>query len=291
MTTENYTLYTKDDPNGRFAVTASTITVSGLTRNEEARIYDNKGVAHFGDFTHDIDATATVLNVYPSAGYIWAVANSVGGFFDWWGVANALNIYFFYAGTPSIVIADSLEQTTDLGAIGVGTNYYLRITRLGATVQCFIYSDSGRTVLVDTISVATNAGQTYQFVYSPDTINTGQNNACSYELANLDLNEAVTTTTTTSTTTTSTTTTSTTTTTTTTTSVPTTTTTSTTTTTVPTTTTSTTTTSTTTTSTTTTSTTTVIPELILSISSVLSTDLSISSSLAENLTISSTLSQ
>ena len=52
---EDYTTYTENDSNGRFAVTANKITVTGLAKNEDANIYYDFGADYFsGDFNHEL---------------------------------------------------------------------------------------------------------------------------------------------------------------------------------------------------------------------------------------------
>ena len=55
MLYEDFTTYTVQDVNNRFIITTNKIDVNNMPRNEDAWVYKDAGVAHFGsDFEHDV---------------------------------------------------------------------------------------------------------------------------------------------------------------------------------------------------------------------------------------------
>src|SRR3990172_12759017 len=53
MAYEDFTTYTEVDPNNRFSVATNVITITELTRTEDAYIYKDQSAGHFsGDFEH-----------------------------------------------------------------------------------------------------------------------------------------------------------------------------------------------------------------------------------------------
>jgi hypothetical protein len=200
---ENFTLYTEVDPNGHISKTSTDITFTNLDRNEDAYVYDDKDAGHFaGDFEHDIDIEIT--------------SNDAGTFFASWSMTNlvddlngirlaggdALSItYSFPVGKFDIVLReiDSGTMYTDFLETSSYLNipFYLEIERdesIGTygTLFCRIYSDSGRTTLIDTLSVALHTSKKdFQYIYGLQSWNSGSAFKVSGISSNLDLQEAI----------------------------------------------------------------------------------------------------
>ncbi|GAI56146.1 unnamed protein product, partial [marine sediment metagenome] len=94
MALEDYREYTEVDPNHHISVSKNHIDFN--CRNDEtAYVYKDKGVNHFGDFTHLLQIKANSFGLY-SFGCVWALANDLE---NCWGFESkaltALSLRFF----------------------------------------------------------------------------------------------------------------------------------------------------------------------------------------------------
>jgi len=188
--TEDYTTYNKLDPNSRFSITASQITITGLTTNEDARVWADKGADHFGatfEHWHDVrrDSSSGTKNWIP----LWAVSNVEDDARYWflnYSQAAALTQYF-----GQLRLYEYENRGSDLSVnLDTSTWYYLVIERTGETaLQCEIYSDASRTTLVDTLSVSLPSGRRYRYVFAVNSYNDGGSDTFTGYVANLDLKE------------------------------------------------------------------------------------------------------
>ncbi len=197
MALEDFTTYTEVDPNGRYAVAANQITVTNLNRDDNAFVYSDKGAGHFGTtFVHNVDGrmdSGTSTN--GGIGVFWDVSNTVA---DAQTVLNGsgqiilVRLYWFT--TRRILIQNGEPSASDqwIGVV-LGTWYYCTAERTGDTTFEFrIYSDSGRTTLIDTLTLSITVGRAYRYVMGANSFDTNQNTRLfNGAFANLDLNEAV----------------------------------------------------------------------------------------------------
>ncbi|MGB6873341.1 MAG: hypothetical protein WBE46_04275 [Dehalococcoidia bacterium] len=202
MATENLTTYTEVDPNSRIGVTAARSAVTGLTRNEDAYLYKDKGAGRFsGDFEHLIDCRVDSGNnvglLYP-----WALANlidDVAGI----GASGDLLGCNLYVVSPTRVDIYLHEWIAGVhyGSAGYqgapATTYYLKIKRdesVGTygTLYCYIYSNAARTNLLATLSLALHEKEDFRYIYATNTYNDANAAAITGWCENLDLQEGAT---------------------------------------------------------------------------------------------------
>jgi len=201
MAKEDFTTYTEVDPNSRITVTADRSEWAGLDKNEDAYVYDDKGVNHFdGDFEH-------LLTIYADTGVEGAhvVPWALGNVIDSWIPMHddrCLSISIFYPSTdaPRLDLDEwvgGVRQARDSVNINIDTPYYLTIKRdenVGTygTLYCYIYSDAARTNLVTTLSIALSEKADYRYIYVTQSAN---NNTTPYTQSgyseDLDLQEVV----------------------------------------------------------------------------------------------------
>jgi len=181
MATEDYTTYTESDPSGELTVVAAKIDWADVRRDEGVWVYDDFGAAYFsGDFTHEVECE---LSADGGTGWsaIWGMANAIDTFdsiadIDHFNVSIEGN-----SGSPFIGLRerDSSTNYSDNYGISLGVRYYLSIERNEAvgtygTIYCKIYSDSGRTTLLDTLSVTLHTSKKdFQYLYGYNCLNTG----------------------------------------------------------------------------------------------------------------------
>lgn len=196
MATEDFTAYTEVDPNSRITVTSSRVTWASLPRNEDAYVYADKGVGHFaGDFEH-------LLTIRDE------MSGDATGLVAFYVLANAVDDVFALYFSHRLVQLDVINGTIRLGcgnsssfpldftsAYGGAFTRYLEIERdesIGTygTMYCRIYTDSGRTMLEDTLSITLTTEKTdWRYVYPCATSNSGTTVARSGFSENLDLQE------------------------------------------------------------------------------------------------------
>jgi len=194
MGTEDFTTYTEVDPNSHISVTSTTIDAD-VYENEEAYVYADKGADHFGAaFEHDIEVTPDDWSSYWSEMGFGILTNVVDGWKDLRNLSKqAVGIQLY--GNPSAItfyIRDCEDGSNDSGgAVAEGTTRYLTIERTSETdIEARIYSDSGRTTLVDTISTTITSGRRYRYIMPASSYHVGQAQEAFATVANLDLNEA-----------------------------------------------------------------------------------------------------
>lgn len=200
---EDFTTYTITDP-GPLTVTSTKVDVATLLDSQVARVYKDMGAGHFsGDYEHLITVYCNSSTITGLCNVVWGVANVNNGDVALNGFGNDSNWLRMYeetASTASLFLQESdggLTYTDTNTSLSLDTPYYLKCKRdesVGTygTIYCYIYSDSGRTSLVDTLSVTLHTSKKdYQYVYAHAGWNA---EAGSYSWTgyteNLDLQEA-----------------------------------------------------------------------------------------------------
>jgi hypothetical protein len=190
MTYEDFTTYTEVDESADITVIANKITVDTMLITANSYVTKSHGANHFGNFEHKIDVRFTVISTTNFTGF-WGISNSYytllsmdnnnEGMHAW--IANVGGDYRIY-------IKDYTNNNIDFyGGLALSTSYYTTIKRDGTTLTCKIYSDSARTVLLDTLTIiCTNT--TYSNVIPMSGYdNTVNGRTSTYTVDNLDLQE------------------------------------------------------------------------------------------------------
>ena len=193
MPKENFNGYVKYDPNNHINIASSTHVDFNAYRNEDAWLYDDKGIDHFGDFTHHIDVKFVSSFDLNTVCPFWGLTNIVNDYLDIL-LANEESIWLYLrkTGTGNYVIKmcescdGSLYQTPDQ-AISLGTWYYLKIIKSGTSLKCKGYSDPGRTTLLWTLPLTLHADHSFRYVFPCNTYNSGDNKKGDLDIENLDL--------------------------------------------------------------------------------------------------------
>ncbi|KKN78432.1 hypothetical protein LCGC14_0349640 [marine sediment metagenome] len=192
MAVQDFTTYTEVDPNSRIAVSASRVTWTGITANEDAYVYRDFGVKHFaGNFvsylTINTTASAQTSEMFP-----WAMTNSLD---DIKGIADASgNLLCVRLTNPSspdelrIVIQEYYGGTQAESAafytLTRGTNYYLKIRRdedVGTygTFYCDVFPNSSRVAgeALANLTITLHAAKIdYRYVHGAITRDNNVNN-------------------------------------------------------------------------------------------------------------------
>ena len=201
MAIENFLTYTEEDPNNRITITSSTITFASIARNETAYVYSDKGVNHFsGDFEHLLEINQT-SGLNGGWNYSWFMSNDLGdGATLQTASKSYLGVNTLNTGdtTPNIYLAEVDSGTLYYAGPYVGalnTPYYIKVKRDEAVgtygkVYCYIYSDSGRTTLLDTLELLMHTSKKdFRYIYGFNTYNDANTYTQSGYTKNLDLQE------------------------------------------------------------------------------------------------------
>lgn len=175
---EDFTTYTEVDPGTRIAVTATKVSVTALDDAEDARVYSDKGASHFnGNYEQLITVFVNSSTVNGLANLVWGVSNTTGDEVTAFGAnGNWVRMYDENGTNGSLTLREmdggaAYDDGTGL-TLSLNTPYYLKCKRDEAvgtygTVYVYIYSDSGRTTLVDTLSIAVHSStKDYRYVYA-----------------------------------------------------------------------------------------------------------------------------
>ena len=195
---EKFTKYVETDPNARFTVIEKKITVTGLTRNEDAYIYRDFGPDYFdSDFEHQVAVKVTAIDDQ-MAFVIWGTANLID---DVKGIEAAngdeLHLLFYRNGADYHLGLKELDGGTEYtnwySHVVVGTTYYLTVKRdesVGTygTLYCYVYFDSTRNTLLDTLILTLHTNKKdFRYLYGVQSSNNGAGITGACEISNLSI--------------------------------------------------------------------------------------------------------
>lgn len=185
MANEDLTTYTEVDPSADLTVIAASVTFDTIQRQVLAYVRKDGGVGHYTDFEHlaqifysmNNDAKCGIIaysNGENTANGIITTGNA--GLVTMWDNAR---LYLYNRA------ATDFDGTV---ALTISTDYWITIKRTGTTGTVKLYSDSSRTVLVDTLS-ATVDSTAYRYIYALMSWGASDNRDMSGVTSNLDLQE------------------------------------------------------------------------------------------------------
>ncbi len=176
-TYEDFTTYTEVDEGGTVTKNTSRITYTNFDpRDVKGYVYYDKGANYFNsDFEHLFTAAPT-SGSYSVFICPWVLANAVGDLHEL-ELANENYLYVLFVWTSNTEItmylgehySGSYYADTYIG--GEGNIYYYKVVRnesVGAngTLYAYIYSDSTRTTLLDTLTVALHSKVDFRYDYA-----------------------------------------------------------------------------------------------------------------------------
>jgi hypothetical protein len=200
MTYEDFTTYTEVDPNSHLSKTAYHVDHTGY-RNEDCYLYKDKGVDHFGDFTHLVDSKPNSAGTTNYAHeYFWMLSNDVDDAYGlntagktaiaacWIDTATSgqCNLFLreFYGGTAYSVSSP---------VINYGTQFYFTIVKSGTSLVLHAYSNSARTqeLAWSPLSLTLHADHKFRYIFAGNVWNDGTDSGkwIFVYIDNLDLQE------------------------------------------------------------------------------------------------------
>ena len=185
MALENWTTWTETDANSKLTVAANTLTVTAGTFNDSFSVGKDYGASHFGNFNHEFQIKTTTRGSGSNARVYWMMGNDT--LQQRYGTHNGILIYG-WADSGSLYLEET-GGSYQSASYSNNTDYWLRIERTGGTaLSCKIYSDSGRTNLLSTLSI-TVANTAYRYLTMAN-VGYGDTAADSFVIKDLNINEA-----------------------------------------------------------------------------------------------------
>lgn len=178
---EDFGTWTEYDPSSKVLPSLNSIQWSGVARSTVAYVYDDRGADSIsGDFQVTFTAKMTSHTFTDSLTY-FSVSNNIGTWRDHI-VVNKWNTIGFVesdgGGTPRWYLGEIYSGTTyadtttdsDYFEPTADVEYYITLVRdetVGTygTVYAYIYSDSDRTILVDTIDHTLHEKNDFRYIY------------------------------------------------------------------------------------------------------------------------------
>jgi len=198
--TEDFTTYTEEDSAGVLTITSSRITAAALDMDLDAWVYKDKGEGHFdGDFEHLVECYCDDMTANYTSAAIWAVTDYIGDWYDGLSGHSGIYVMFIELNGPLLRLTEidsGSEHTDEWTGAADDTQYWLKIKRDEAvgtygTAYCYVYSDSERTNLLDTLQKALHSSKKdFRYVYGMTGCNEPKSNREFYGWSqNLDLQE------------------------------------------------------------------------------------------------------
>ena len=175
MATIDYTTFTETDPSNKLTVTSTKIDAAALPEEDIAHVVLDKGAGFFdGDFEHLLEGyvDAATVNGIHSGG--WGVGDHANPETTDNTKGDSLFMKLQEESAVAIFTAsehDNSNTYQDTVSVNKDTLYYLKIVRDEAvgtygTLYVYVYSDSGRTTLVDTASLALHTSKKdFRYLY------------------------------------------------------------------------------------------------------------------------------
>jgi len=192
---EDFTTYTEVDPNAHISKTANHID-HDCYDNEDAYVYADKGVDHFGNFAHLIEITSDFLQLEIRSG-TWELSNDID---DLRGLLLANKTCIFVAfdklanGEQSIRLWEHYNGSpySDKWVSPIaGTKYYCTITKSGTALTCVIRTGSHTGTIQDTLSLTLHGDWKFRYIFGCSTYNEAVNIHANSDVDNLDLQEGL----------------------------------------------------------------------------------------------------
>lgn len=190
---EDFSTYTEQDGNAKLTVTSNSATISAGNDNNLYSLYKDKGADFFDEL--DIDFTIVINNTVQTDSLIGvSLVNTATPSTYAIGVSGNDDchfvLYWYNALFARLMKGQFLSYDTYNAS--VGTTYYCTMTRPagGDTITVEIYSDSGRTTLLDTVAVSGFSGLKWRYIYALSTSKWSENNALNGATSNLEIRTA-----------------------------------------------------------------------------------------------------
>ncbi len=166
----DYTSFTEVDVPNKIGVTSDCISFSSI-ETRKTTSYVTKSQNTSGDFTYDFDTMLTSSDTFSGETAIWGISNTANDTYDDWADGVIVG-WAGIGGTPKLEIQRYPLASANSQGLNYNQRYYVTIERIASTLKMHIYSDSGRTSLIQTVSRSFNSNSYNQlYAFSLDNRN------------------------------------------------------------------------------------------------------------------------
>jgi len=167
----DFTTFTEVDPNSDITLTSDTCSFDTLDNGANAWVYKDEGVDFFdGDFNHEVQVKITGQTGGYGRAMVWSLTNTIT---DFKSCSDGLGVAFNHRGGNrwiELYERNSSTEYSDYGNYTENTDYYLTIERdesIGTygRIYCYIYSDSNRTTLLDTLQLDLHEKVDFRYIF------------------------------------------------------------------------------------------------------------------------------
>lgn len=194
MAVVDFTTYTETDPGSKITVTSTKVAISTMPDNAVYNVYKDYGTDYF-------DSLNTFVELYLTSGsnngqFGPGFVNTATPGTEARGTLATTDcwVMLYYYNAADIRLTRGAYVTADISvATSTATLYYCTFSRTAGsdTVTFYIYSNAGRTTLVDTLSVAGyGTGTKWQYQYALLMHAGSDGSSQTGYIQNLDLNIA-----------------------------------------------------------------------------------------------------
>ncbi len=184
ITNYDFTTFTEVDEGNCETYNSSFITITNYDRTKNLHLYKDMGIDAIGDFIYNIDMM--MVSSDSASNYIWfvVVANQVG---DYQEVTNLQGLAIRHnVGTRYLMLYDKGGGAGDSMIISLNVWYYITFSRIGSTLNVYVYSDSSRLTLIDTLTQAGAQTTAWRYLYGSMGFDySSGNNVISAKIRNL----------------------------------------------------------------------------------------------------------
>lgn len=198
MAVEDFTTYTETDPDAKVTKTSTRITIASGNDNNTYNVYKDFGASHFNSLDIDFAMRVTTGVTTDAIVGIAVINSATPSTENMAGTLTSTDIsanMYWYNGTNIFLNRGNFAGITDsVAGLSIDTTYYCTLVRSASsdTVTLEIYSDSGRTSLVDTLSVSGfGTGTTWQYVYGFMNAEFNESNTLNGYVENMDVHDNV----------------------------------------------------------------------------------------------------
>ncbi|MBA7619481.1 hypothetical protein ES703_26820 [subsurface metagenome] len=188
---EDFDTWTELDPNEHIAPDQYTVQANPLTRNEDAWLYDDKGLDHFGAaWTHQWKWD-WIASSEEGAAVIWAVSNVVQDA-QYWSDQDSQALWLEFYRAPGFNRLNfknaELGEEHFFDDYERGHIYWPVVQRTSETaIEARVYEDEAHENLKHKHELAVTSGRRHRYVFAVNTVNSGDPPSSNFTITNLNL--------------------------------------------------------------------------------------------------------
>ena len=163
MAYEDLTTYTEVDPDSKITLTSTTITFSQLARLNNAYVYKDCGANQLSNFKVELEIKFTNWEQWARCVF-FGVSDVIDNAANWADGIKA-DLYLGSDSNPYIYFYNG-NTTVNSDSISLSVKYYITIERVGGTATLYIYTDSDKTNLFDSIQLTDCGTDKWRYFYA-----------------------------------------------------------------------------------------------------------------------------